>query len=225
MVGIVSAPDGWQQMVRDAIANATRPIPFDPRFSPRAAVDRGRGQRYDLAAFPPARQAATLLLLYPAADGSGLTIPLTVRHGDLRAHAGEVSLPGGAVDEGDADRVATALREAAEEVGLDAAAAGVTVAGSLDPIWIPVSNFELLPVVATADRTPRLIPQEDEVASIVELPLARLFETDAVGLETFVVREWRLQAAAYRHADLHVWGATARTLATLAAVLEEASLI
>lgn len=212
-------------MVRDAIASATRPIQVDPRFAPRAAAGRATGDRYDRAAFPPARQAATLLLLYPGSDGSGLVTPLTIRHGDLRAHAGEVSLPGGAVDDGDADRAATALREAAEEVGLDAAAADVTVAGSLDPIWIPVSNFELLPVVATAERTPHLVPQEAEVASIVELPLARLFETDAVGLETFVVREWRLEAAAYRHADLRVWGATARSLAMLAAVLGEAELV
>ncbi len=150
--------------------------------------------------------------------------PLTVRHAHLRAHAGEVSLPGGAVDAGDTNRAATALREAAEEVGLDAAAERVTVAGTLDPIWIPVSNYELLPVVATTDRTPRLAPHEREVAAIVDLPLRRLFEPDAVALETFVIREWRLEAAAYRHADLRVWGATARTLAMLAAVLSEAGL-
>jgi 8-oxo-dGTP pyrophosphatase MutT (NUDIX family) len=225
MVGIVSAPDGWQHMVRDAIASVSRPINVDPRFSPRAAGRGAADTGYDRASFPPARAAATLLLLYTATDGSGLVTPITIRHDGLRTHAGEVSLPGGAVDEGDADRAATAIREAAEEIGLDSAAAGVTVAGSLDPIWIPVSNFELLPVVATAQQAPRLVPQESEVASIVELPLARLFETDAIGIETFIVREWRLEAAAYRHADLRVWGATARTLAMLATVLNEAGLV
>ena len=161
MAGIVSAPDGWQQMVRDAIATASRPINVDPRFSPRVTARGAADTANDRGSSPPARAAATLLLLYPAADGSGLVAPITIRHGGLRTHAGEVSLPGGAVDAADADRAATALREAAEEIGLDSVAAGVTVAGALDPIWIPVSSFELLPVVATAARAPHLIPQQN----------------------------------------------------------------
>ena len=57
--------------------------------------------RYDRATMPPARPASTLLLLYPGRDGE-LRLPLTVRNASLRAHAGEVSLPGGAVEEADA---------------------------------------------------------------------------------------------------------------------------
>lgn len=170
------------------------------------------------------RPAATLLLLYPAADGSGLVVPLTVRHGELRAHAGEVSLPGGAVDAGDADRPATALREAAEEIGLDSQRDAVRVAGVLDPIWIPVSNYELLPVVATTAVVPPLAPQASEVEAIVELPLARLFEDGAITEELFEVRQFRLRAATYRHDGLRIWGATARTLAMFASVLEEGAL-
>lgn len=226
MTGILSAPPGWREAVADALARATRPIQVDARFAPRG-VSSPSGERaeVDRSTFPEARPAATLLLLYPAANGAGLVTPLTVRHGDLRSHAGEVSLPGGAVDPGDADRPATALREAAEEVGLDADAGGVSVAGMLDPIWIPVSNFELLPVVATAAGAPLLVPQATEVEAIVELPLARLFEDGAIRDELFEVREWRLRAAAYRHADLRIWGATARTLAMFAAVLQEAELV
>ena len=151
--------------------------------------------------------------------------PLTVRHADLRAHAGEVSLPGGAVDPTDADRPATALREASEEIGLDAARDGVRVAGVLDPIWIPVSNYELLPVVATASIAPSLTLQATEVEAIVELPLARLFAADAITEELFEVRNFRLRAATYHHADLRIWGATARSLAMLASVLGEAALV
>lgn len=220
MTGIVSAPAGWEEAVAEAIARATRPIQTDARFAPRDT----RGARYDRATFPEARAAATLLLLYPAADGGGLVAPLTVRHGQLRAHAGEVSLPGGAVDPDDLDRPATALREAAEEVGLDVVGSGVRVAGPLDPIWIPVSNFELLPVVATAAAAPALVPQAGEVEAIVELPIARLFEDGAIREDQFEVRQWRLRAAAYHHADLRIWGATARTLAMFVAVLAEAGL-
>lgn len=221
MTGIVSAPAGWEEAVAEAIARASRPIRTDPRFAPRVT----RGATHGRATFPEPRAAATLLLLYPAADGSGLVAPLTVRHGQLRAHAGEVALPGGAVDAADLDRHATALREAAEEIGLEVPGSGVRVAGSLDPIWIPVSNFELLPVVATAAVAPALAPQADEVETIVELPIARLFEDGVIREGSFEVRGWRLRAAAYHHADLRIWGATARTLAMFAAVLSEAGLV
>ena len=111
-------------------------------------VSRRRFERGD---FPPARPAATLLAIYPDADGD-LVIPLTVRHGDLRAHAGEVSLPGGAVDATDAGPEAAALREAWEEVGLRSD--DVRIVGTLDPVWIPVSNFELIPFVGTLSSRP-----------------------------------------------------------------------
>ena len=74
-----------------------------------------------------------------------------------RHHSGEVSFPGGKAEPEDADLVATALREAAEEVGLDAGAAGVRVVGLLDRFWIPVSDFAVTPVVAVADRRPVLV--------------------------------------------------------------------
>ncbi|MEO8246669.1 MAG: CoA pyrophosphatase [Chloroflexota bacterium] len=226
MIGIVSAPTGWQEAVADALGAASRPIAIDPRFDPRIATrPEDAPPTPTRSAAPAARPAATLLLLYPAADGSGLVVPLTVRHADLRAHAGEVSLPGGAVDPTDVDRPATALREASEEIGLDAERDGVRVAGVLDPIWIPVSNYQLLPVVATAAAAPSLVLQASEVEAIVELPLARLLAADAITEELFEVRRFRLRAATYRHADLRIWGATARSLAMLVSVLGEADLV
>lgn len=176
-------------------------------------------RRIDRTGFPPARPASTLLALYPGDDG--LLIPLTVRHGDLRAHAGEVSLPGGSVDPSDADAEATALREAWEEIGL--ASEAVRVVGHLDDVWIPVSNFELRPVVGAVAEAPTLVPHDAEVASIVELPLAALFDPDVVGLEEFESRGLRLRAGAYRYGGVRVWGATAQSLGMLAHVLVEAT--
>ena len=101
----------------DALARATRPIPLDERLLPRTLDGDVSRRRFERGDFPPARPAATLLAIYPDAAGD-LVVPLTVRHTDLRAHAGEVSLPGGAVDATDAGPEAAALREAWEEVGL-----------------------------------------------------------------------------------------------------------
>ena len=67
--------------------------------------------------------------------------------------------------------MATALREAAEEVGLDPVAAGVRVLGTLTTQWIPVSNFTVTPVVAVAERRPAMTPQPSEVAAILEAPV------------------------------------------------------
>ncbi len=185
------------EAVADALARVERPIPVDPRFAPREQAARGALPRFDRATFPPARPAATLLAIYPG-EGGGLTVPLTVRRPDLRAHAGEISLPGGAVDATDAGPQAAALREAHEEVGIPRDA--VQILGELDEVWIPVSNFAVRPFVgALADR-PRLLPAAGEVAAIVEMPLGLLLAPDAVTEEEIQVGNWTLEVAVYRYA-------------------------
>ena len=220
MTGILRAEGDWQAVIASALATVSRPIAVDPRLAPRRVVpdpadpEADDPRRWERSRFPTARQAATLLLIYP--HGGELLIPLTVRHHALPDHAGEISLPGGAVDPGDGSLEATALREAAEEVGLDAGT--VRVVGRLDPVWIPISNFELTPVVAVADIRPNLTPREAEVAELVEFPVRLLIE-NAVSLEEIEVPGAVLEIGVYRWAGHRVWGATARTLSMLGAVL------
>ena len=217
MVRILREAPGWEDALADALDRAPRPIPLDERLLPRTLDGHVRRRTFERSDFPPARPAATLLAIYPD-EGGELVVPLTVRHGDLRAHAGEVSLPGGAVDDADADPRAAAIREAWEEVGLPPA--DVRIVGSLDPVWIPVSNFELLPFVGTLGARPALVPHDAEVTAIVELPLAALWDPDVVGVEEIVARGVTLRAGAYRYGGVVVWGATALTLGMLAHVLD-----
>lgn len=218
MERILRAGDGWADGVADALRRAPRPIPLDERLLPRGPDGEATRRRYDRATFPPARPAATLLAIYPD-DHGRLVIPLTVRHADMRDHAGEVSLPGGAVDASDASPEAAALREAWEEIGLEPDV--VRIVGVLDDVWIPVSNFELRPFVGTVAARPALVPHDAEVASIVELPLAALFDPDVLGNEEFMSRRgFTVSAGAYRYGGVRVWGATALTLGMLAHVLE-----
>ena len=130
---------------------------------PRPAWDAADGS---------ARPAAVLVLLFPDDLGEARLV-LTERVDRGGHHSGEVSFPGGRAEPGDADITATALREAAEEVGLDAVAAGVRVLGTLTTQWIPVSNFTVTPVVAVAARRPIMTPQPSEVAAILRLRSGR----------------------------------------------------
>ncbi|MBW3612559.1 MAG: CoA pyrophosphatase [Chloroflexi bacterium] len=222
MSRILRAEGDWEEVVADALRRAARPIGYDERLLPLVPDGSVRPRRPPTAeAAARVRPAATLLAIYPGADGD-LVVPLTVRRAHLSAHGGEISLPGGAVDAEDADPVAAALREAWEEVALEPDA--VRVAGLLDQVWIPVSNFVLQPVVGTVASRPALTPHDAEVAAVVELPLAALFDPSIVAMEEFRSASggWTIRAGAYRWGDLRVWGATALTLGMLARVLSNA---
>ena len=165
------------------------------------------------------RPAGVLVLLYPDADGLGRVV-LTERASRDGHHSGEVSFPGGKAEPDDADPTATALREAAEEIALDADAAGLRVVGLLDRFWIPVSDFDVTPVVAVAPSRPVLIASPDEVARIVEPPVERFLPGAPVQIVERTIRDWPLRYGAYDLDGLSVWGATARILSQLGAILE-----
>ncbi len=166
----------------------------------------------------PVREAAALVLLYPAPTGEA-HIVLMVRPDDDHAHAGQVALPGGKREAGDRFPDGTALREAAEEVGLDPVAAGVQVLGRLDTVDIRVSGFLMVPVLAVAEREPRFEADPREVAAILTVPVRHFLP----GAPVEVVEEerdgWSLRYGAYRVQGHRVWGATGRALGQLGAVL------
>lgn len=173
-----------------------------------------------LEAVPGDRPAAVLVLVAPSVDGTAVVI-LTERATYEGMHSGEVSFPGGKVEPGDADLEATALREAEEEVGLDPAAAEVEVIGRLDPLRIPVSSFSITPVLGIARRSPELQAFESEVTRIIWAPLDAFLPDAPVEIVERQVRDWPLRYGGYRIDGLHVWGATARILGQLGALVAE----
>ena len=125
---------------------------------------------------PPAgaRLGAALALLAETDDGD-LELVYTRRHDDLANHPGQISFPGGRVEPGESVEEA-ALREAAEEVGLDPATASVL--GRLPPFYIPPSRFWLQTVVARWDRPHPLVAAEAEVAEVLRVRCSTLLDPD-----------------------------------------------
>ena len=143
---------------------------------------------------------------------------MTVRASGLARHAGQISLPGGAQDEGET-LVETALREAYEEIGIEKGA--VRVLGELTPVHVIVSGFTLHPIVGVCDAPPTFAPAPHEVAEVLEVAIDELRDASRIrrGIR---VREG--VAIEYPYFDLlghQVWGATAMVLGEFICLLED----
>lgn len=164
-------------------------------------------------------EAAVLVPLVPRAPG--LRVLLTRRTDALRHHPGQVSFPGGKVEDADADVVAAALREASEEVGL--ARSQAQPLGYLDPL-ATITGFRVLPVVAWIDPAFVAVPDPSEVSDVFEVPLDWLMAPgnlqhiaiDYRGRNRKVLEFLRPPAAPSQR----IWGATASILFNLRERLE-----
>ena len=175
----------------------------------------GRTPR-ELRALPFDHRAAVLVLLYPHPTDPRPHVVLTLRSSELRRHRGQVSFPGGMVEPGE-ELVAAALREAEEEVNVHPGE--VEVLGSLSPLPMPHTGFVLHPFVAVARTRPDLRACEDEVARVMEVPLAVLADPARVREEPRLLGEQVYQVPYFDVGGEKVWGATAMILAELLAVL------
>jgi 8-oxo-dGTP pyrophosphatase MutT (NUDIX family) len=161
----------------------------------------------DLSRFPPpvdgsGRQSAVLMAFAETADGPAIL--LIERAADLRKHPGQVAFPGGSLDPGETPAQA-ALREADEEVGLDARS--VHVVAELPAIYIPVSGFVVTPVLAWWEQ-PHEVSAVDagEVALVALIPVAEL----ANRANRFTVTHPSgYVGPAFEAGGLFVWGFTA----------------
>ncbi|TVR73327.1 MAG: CoA pyrophosphatase [Marinilabiliales bacterium] len=155
-----------------------------------------------------AGKAGVLLLLFPRkGDLHILFIKRTEYPGP---HSGQISFPGGKMEDGDKTVIYTALREAAEETGTDPDM--VTVMGTLTPLFIPVSNLEVLPVVGYASRQPQFIIDPQEVEYLIPASLGELADNKLKTEEKLNVSGITIRAPGYRVGGEFIWGATAMIL-------------
>ena len=163
------------------------------------------------------RQAAVLVPIIRHADGP--TVLLTRRTETLSKHAGQVSFPGGSIDEGDENAVAAALRETHEEIGLTADF--ISVHGELDS-YRTGSGFEITPIVATVRPGFSLQIDSGEVAATFEVPLDFLLDRNNHQQLSGVWRGRRRHYYAMPYGEFKIWGATAAMIVNLVDVMEAA---
>ncbi|MEX0619413.1 MAG: CoA pyrophosphatase [Pseudohongiellaceae bacterium] len=159
------------------------------------------------------RQASVLIPVIRPVDDADARVVLTVRSKTLSRHAGQVSLPGGTREPGDKDAVATALREAEEEIGLKPSE--VEVVGTLEDILIP-TGFRVTPVVGLVRPGLTYIPCPIEVADIFEAPLSLLLDQRSYLPATMIMKNLPRRILELRYTKYRIWGATAAILHHLA---------
>ncbi len=140
------------------------------------------------------------------------TVLLTQRTAHLRDHAGQISFPGGRVEEGDGGFIDAALRETEEEIGLDRS--HIRVAGYL-PDYRTGTGFCVTPVVAFVTPPFAVSPDPFEVAEVFEVPLDFLLDT--ANHEQHEIH-WRGKLRKYYampYGDYYIWGATAGMIVSL----------
>jgi 8-oxo-dGTP pyrophosphatase MutT (NUDIX family) len=153
--------------------------------------------------------AAVLVPLY--VSGGELHAVFTKRREDLRRHPGEISFPGGRYDEGEPDLIATALREAEEEIGLRQDA--VEILGALQPTPTIATGYAVYPFVGLIAPGHKWTLSAREVAEVIELSLADL--RAGYGRRRLLRRGLPIRTDTYVVGDHLIWGATARILADL----------
>ena len=151
---------------------------------------------------------------------AGLQVLLTQRSAALPDHPGQISFPGGRVEPADTTLAATALREAAEEVGLPSSQ--VAILGHL-PEYETVTGYRVTPVIGWVEPPLALTPDPIEVADVFEVPLAFLLDPANQQRHFRMVGTRRRDYWAIPYGERYIWGATAAMLLMLDRMLREGS--
>lgn len=156
------------------------------------------------------RDAAVLV---PVVDrGEESTLLLTKRTEKLRSHSGQIAFPGGRIDPGDVSPVHAALREADEEIGLDASF--IDVVGRM-PDYVTGSGYRIVPVLATVRPGFLLTINQDEVDDAFEVPLSFLMDPANHRRESRIWQEQERHFYTMPHGERYIWGVTAGIIRTM----------
>jgi len=183
-----------------------------PELLKRALADRKLERVPEFGLTP----SAVLVLLYRK-DG-GYYILLNKRSEEVEYHKGEISFPGGARDPEDRDSLDTALRETEEEMGIRRC--DITVLGEMDEVATR-SRFRVQVFAGTIEYPYNFKPSPDEIAEVVEFPIAALKDPNSRRVETHWLQGNPINTYSYAYGEHLVFGATARILQQFLGLLDD----
>ncbi len=183
--------------------------PLDPKPPVAGLADRDPDDSWYPPSMPPPTPAAVLIGLVERPEG--MTVLLTRRADSLRAHTGQIALPGGRMDAGETPWE-TALREAKEEIGLDPA--HVSLAGLATP-FLTGTSYLVTPVVGFVTPGFVLSANPDEVADIFETPFSFLMDLANHEERDMMASGQLRRVITVTHEDRVIWGVTAHILRSL----------
>jgi 8-oxo-dGTP pyrophosphatase MutT (NUDIX family) len=156
---------------------------------------------------PPFSHAAVLIPLFE--KGEDCHLLFTKRSEQVKYHKGEISFPGGVVDDEDSELIQTALREAFEEIGLKEN--DVQIIGILDDI-VTITEFIVTPIVGLFPYPYPFKVSKEEIAELIEVPLSFLVNADCFSEKEIFRGGQKEVVDAYQYGKYVIWGATARIL-------------
>ena len=166
-----------------------------------------------------AKKAGVMALFYPDKNFKTHFV-LILRNTYNGVHSAQVAFPGGKLEKYDVSLRAAAVRETFEEIGVPMEQ--IEVVYELSEVYIPPSNFYVLPFLGISKQTPQFIKQDEEVEKIIEVPLRQFF--DDANIITKKVRtsySVEIEVPAFKLNDYVVWGATAMMLSEIKDLLKQ----
>ena len=170
-------------------------------------------ERYYANPFP-LRKSAVMILLF-VRDGRLKSI--MIERTDIGKHAGQISFPGGKSEPSDADSIETAIRETFEEIGIRVRREDVV--GDLPPVKVPVSSFEIFPVVAFVDEVGDFKTSESEVKKVLEVDVEDMRKS--LGTRPVMVAGKQYEVPSFLCGNSVVWGATSMIVVEMFGAMEE----
>jgi 8-oxo-dGTP pyrophosphatase MutT (NUDIX family) len=160
-------------------------------------------------------EGAVLILLYPINNKiNTVFIQRPVYDG---VHSGQISFPGGKREKADKDLIQTAIRETCEEIGIKSNI--LSIIGNLTPLYIPVSNIEVTPVIAWTAKKPVFTPEKGEVVFLIEAGIELFGNKSLIKILPFDYKGEEIMIKCYDYNNNIIWGATAMILHELMVVL------
>jgi 8-oxo-dGTP pyrophosphatase MutT (NUDIX family) len=214
MKDLLSQPELFFKAIKKKISENLPGETAQHRMSSRAKISTAEYLQKN----PNHRNSAVLLPLFPH---EGTIYTMLIRRPSYDGmHSGQLALPGGKVEEGDASLTFTAIREMEEEVGIKVPEANVL--GALSPVYIPVSNFLVQPFAAQLHEKPTWIPDKHEVDAIIEFPVLHLLDATFKDRKRITIgKNMFIDAPCYIIDGQILWGATAMIFSELESLIND----